>query len=424
MRQIEAARKNRITDLIRRTAKGEAASCSHIIEGLKNGTIVIPANRLRKIKKPCAIGKGLRTKINANIGTSPYYGTVSEELKKLDICIRYGADTVMDLSTGNNLRRVRSAIIKNSPVPVGTVPLYDAAVLASKKREDFGKVSEEDFFAVIEKQAKEGVDFFTIHCGVTRKVLGSLKKHKRVAGIVSRGGALMAEWIRKNRKENPFFSQFNRLLSIAREYDITLSLGDGLRPGSVCDATDKPQIEELKVLGQLAKRAHRAGVQVMIEGPGHIPIDQIDKNMSIQKRLCNNAPFYVLGPLVTDIAPGYDHISSAIGAALAGYHGADFLCYVTPAEHLSIPTLEDVKEGLIAYRIAAHSADLAKGLKGAIRWDETISKFRKQRDWERHIGSSIDPVRAEEIHKRFRTDFKDICSMCGEYCPLKISERV
>lgn len=424
MTQIEAAKRNQTTELIRRVAKREATSSAHILRGLKNGSIIIPANRLRSVERPCAIGKGLRIKINANIGTSPYYGTVSEELRKLEMCVRYGADTVMDLSTGGNLTRVRKAIIEDSPVPVGTVPLYEVAVSANKKKKEFSSVSVGDIFAVLEKQAKEGVDFFTIHAGVTRKVLGLLKKYGRVAGIVSRGGALIAEWIRSNRKENPLLSNFSRLLSIARQYDITLSLGDGLRPGSICDATDKPQIEELKILGELAKKAHREGVQAMIEGPGHVPIDQIGENINLQKKLCNNAPFYVLGPLVTDVAPGYDHISSAIGAALAGYHGADFLCYVTPAEHLSIPTLEDVKEGLIAYRIAAHSADVAKGLKGAIEWDRTISKFRRQRDWKAHIGSSIDPARAKEIHKRFRTNSKDICSMCGEYCPLKISERV
>jgi phosphomethylpyrimidine synthase len=424
MTQVELARKNRITDIARKAAKRDGVSFKHIIDGLKKGTIVIPANRLRSIENPCAIGKGLHTKINANIGTSPYRGSIKEELEKLDVCVRYHADTVMDLSTSPDLNEVRRAILKKSLVPVGTVPLYEVAVNMKRKGLKFSDASEDDIFDVIRGQAEEGVDFFTIHAGVTRKVLSVLKKNKRVAGIVSRGGALMAEWMSKNKKENPLYENFDLVIDIAKEFDIALSLGDGLRPGSVCDATDKPQIEELKLLGMLAKRAHAQGVQVMIEGPGHVPINQIELNMKLQKQLCSNAPFYVLGPLVTDVAAGYDHISSAIGAAMAGYYGADFLCYVTPAEHLSIPTIEDVKEGLIAYRIAAHSADIAKGIKGSIGWDRTVSVFRKSRDWKRHIASSMDPERAGFIHKRFKSGQKDVCTMCGEYCPLKISENI
>ena len=424
MTQIENAQKNRITDLVRQVAKRDGVTCRHIIDGLKKGSIVIPANRLRKIKTPCAIGKGLHTKINANIGTSPYRGGIAEELKKLDICVKYQADTVMDLSTGKALNRVREAILKKSPLPVGTVPLYEVAVHKKERGDSFYNASSDEIFDVIESQAREGVDFFTIHAGVTRRVISLLKKQRRVAGIVSRGGALIAEWMSKNKKENPLFEDFDRVISIAKEYDITLSLGDGLRPGSVCDATDKPQIEELKILGLLAKEARAKGVQVMIEGPGHIPIDQIEKNMRLQQKLCNNAPFYVLGPLVTDVGAGYDHITSVIGATLAGYYGADYLCYVTPAEHLSIPTLEDVKDGLIAYRIAAHSADIAKGIKDAINWDRRVSVFRRTRDWKEHINSSIDPEKAKNIHRRFKTRPKDVCTMCGEYCPLKISEKI
>lgn len=424
MTLIENAEKNRATELIRRAAKKDNVKSSHIIDGLKKGTIVIPANRLRKISLPSAIGKGLHTKINANIGNSPYHSNIREELKKLETCLKYHADTVMDLSTGRDLRRVRKAILENSPVAVGTVPLYEAAVNRRKRGSSFSEASVEEIFDIIEQQAAEGVDFFTIHAGVTRKVIASLKSRRRVAGIVSRGGALIAEWIKKNRKENPLYEHFDRVISIAREYDITLSLGDGLRPGSVCDATDRPQIAELKTLGLLAKHAHAQGVQVMIEGPGHVPINEIEKNMRLEKELCSNAPFYVLGPLVTDVAPGYDHISSAIGAAMAGYYGADFLCYVTPAEHLSIPTLEDVREGLIAYRIAAHSADIAKGIKGAIDWDKRVSYFRTDRDWKNHIGFSMDPEKAERIHKRFKSGANGVCTMCGEYCPLKISEKI
>jgi phosphomethylpyrimidine synthase len=424
MTQIEFARRNKITDLIRRVAKKDMVACRYIIDGLKKGTIVIPCNSLRDIKNPCAIGKGLHTKINANIGTSPYRASTEEELRKLAVCIKYHADTVMDLSTSADLKDIRKAILEKSQIPVGTVPLYEVAVDMKKKGLRFFNAQAEDIFNVIESQAEQGVDFFTIHAGITRKVLKTLKNNKRVAGIVSRGGALMAEWMTKNNRENPLYENFDRVISIAKKYDITLSLGDGLRPGSVCDATDRPQIEELKVLGLLAKRSHAQGVQVIIEGPGHVPINQIELNMKLQKKLCNNAPFYVLGPLVTDVAPGYDHITSAIGAAMAGYYGADFLCYVTPAEHLSIPTIEDIKDGLIAYRIAAHSADIAKGIKGAIGWDRTVSVFRRSRDWKRHINASMDPERANEIHSRFKSEQKDVCTMCGEYCPLKISENI
>jgi phosphomethylpyrimidine synthase len=423
MTQLEAAKKNILTDLIKRVARLEGVSAKVILKGLKKGSIVIPANKLRYIKKPCAIGNGLRTKINANIGTSPSRNKISEELKKLAICVRYNADTVMDLSTGPNLVSVRKEIIKKSPLPVGTVPLYELAVKAHADNTPFEKVTENQMLGVIKQQAQDGVDFFTIHAGITLKVLEVLKKAGRVAGMVSRGGVLIARWMAKNNKENPLYENFDKILAIAREYDITLSLGDGLRPGSVCDATDTPQIKELKVLGELAQRANRHGVQVMIEGPGHVPINQIQKNVLLEKRFCNNAPFYVLGPLVTDVAAGYDHISSAIGASLAAYYGADFLCYVTPSEHLSIPTVEDVKEGVIAYRIAAHSADIAKGIKGAIEWDRTVSKFRKKRIWAKHIANSIDPEKAFTIHKRYKTNNKDVCSMCGEFCPLKISEQ-
>jgi phosphomethylpyrimidine synthase len=424
MTQIELANKNHITDIAKKAAKRDGVSYKCIIEGLKKGTIVVPANKLRNMKYPCAIGKGLHTKINANIGTSSYRSSLKEELEKLNICVKYHADTIMDLSTSTGLKEVRREIIKQSPIPVGTVPFYEVAANMKKRGLRFSDAKEDDIFGVIRSQAEEGGDFFTIHAGVTEKVLKILKKNKRTAGIVSRGGALIADWMSKNKKENPLYERFDKVISIAKEFDITLSLGDGLRPGSVCDATDNPQVEELKVLGGLAKKAHAHGVQVIIEGPGHVPINQIELNMKMEKKYCNNAPFYVLGPLVTDVAPGYDHISSAIGAAMAGYYGADFLCYVTPAEHLSIPTIEDVKEGLIAYRIAAHSADIAKGIKGAIGWDRTVSVFRKARDWKRHINSSIDPERAESIYKRFKSNETDVCTMCGEYCPLKISEGI
>jgi phosphomethylpyrimidine synthase len=424
MTQIEYAKKLKATGLVRKTAQKENVTLKFMMQGISEGTIVIPCNNTRSLASPCAIGKGLSTKINANIGTSPYRGSVKEELQKLRMCIKYKADTIMDLSTGPDLKNIRRQIIRKSPIPVGTVPIYEIAANERLKGKTFVNASTDDMLGVIESQAREGVDFFTIHAGVTKKVLQALKKNKRVCGIVSRGGALIAEWMSKNNRENPLFENFDRILDIAKKFDITLSLGDGLRPGSICDATDKPQIEELAVLGTLAKQCRLKGVQVMIEGPGHVPINQIELNMKLQKKICDNAPFYVLGPLVTDIAPGYDHITSAIGAAMAGYYGADFLCYVTPSEHLSIPTVDDVKQGLIAYRIAAHSADIAKGVKGAAGWDRAISVFRRARQWKKHISCSLDPEKALSIHNRFKSEKKDVCTMCGEYCPLKISETV
>ncbi|MFA5369222.1 MAG: phosphomethylpyrimidine synthase ThiC [Candidatus Omnitrophota bacterium] len=424
MTQIERAKKNQVTRLVRTVAKRESVTGRFIADGLKKGTIVVPCNKTRRLKIPCAIGGGLYTKVNANIGTSPYAGSVKEELKKLEVCVRYHADTVMDLSTSANLRQIRKAILAESPVPVGTVPLYETAVNMKAKGLEFSDAALKDILDVIEAQASDGVDFFTIHAGVTMSVIDILRKDKRVAGIVSRGGALIADWMARNKKENPLYENFNQVIAIAKRFDICLSLGDGLRPGSVCDASDRPQMAELKILGALARKARAEGVQVMIEGPGHVPINQIEYNVKAQKRICGKAPFYVLGPIVTDIAPGYDHISSAIGAAMASYCGADFLCYVTPAEHLSIPTIEDVKEGLIAYKIAAHSADIAKGIKGAMDWDKTISVFRRKRDWKRHINSSIDPEKADRLHKRFYARQGDVCTMCGEYCPLKISEGI
>ncbi len=422
MTQLQLARKNKITHLMRKAAKKEAASPEFIRRGISKGRIVLPANKNHaSLKDPCAIGTGLSTKVNANIGTSEIYHNILTELRKLKICIMYEADTVMDLSTGGNLSKIRKRIIAASPIPVGTVPIYEVVTNAKKDGLDIKDASIEDMFEVVEKQAEEGVDFFTIHAGVTKASIRVLKQAKRVTGVVSRGGALMMKWILANRRENPFYEYFDRLLAILKKYDITLSLGDGLRPGSIADATDKPQLKELSILGQLAKRALKEGVQVMIEGPGHIPINQIKKNVDIQKRVCNGAPFYVLGPLVTDIGCGYDHITAAIGGALAASYGADFLCYVTPSEHLGLPNCEEVKEGIIATRIAAHAADLAKGIPNAERRDYSISKFRKQRKWKEQINMSLDPRRARMIHSRLKSNIADICSMCGEFCPMRIT---
>lgn len=423
MTQLELARLGRISSQMKRVAKEEGLSPEAIRRGVACGRIVIPNNRLRHIKKLCGIGEGLKTKINANIGTSKDSSGIAAELKKMKTAIDAGADAIMDLSTGRKICETRRKIIAQSSVPVGTVPIYEIAVKALKERGAIKDISVDDVFSVLEEQAKEGVDFFTIHAGVTRKVLDTVKRGGRILDIVSRGGAFLAEWIIENKRENPFYEHFDRVLEIAKKYDITLSLGDGLRPGAISDATDKSQIAELAILGELQERAVREGVQVMIEGPGHVPINQIEANVILEKTICNGAPFYVLGPLVTDVAPGYDHITSAIGGAIAASYGADFLCYVTPSEHLRLPTLDDVKEGVIASKIAAHAADIAKGVKGAIDWDINISKARAARNWKRQFELAIDKVKPMAYRRASKPGYKDVCTMCGEYCSIKTAEK-
>ncbi|MDD4939956.1 MAG: phosphomethylpyrimidine synthase ThiC [Candidatus Omnitrophica bacterium] len=422
MTQIEFAKKHKISPLINRVASLERSSSALISKLLREGKAVVPNNRLRRIKKPCAIGKGLRTKINANIGTSTDKSQVSDELRKMEVCVKYGADTVMDLSVGGDLRQIRKKILRLSPVPVGTVPIYEIAVNAQKEKGDFLKFTAGEIFDVLESQAKDGVDFFTIHAGVTRQSLGALKKHKRVLDIVSRGGAILAAWMSRNKKENPLYEEFDRVLDIAYHYDITLSLGDGMRPGSILDATDPAQLSELNILGELAGRCRKKNVQVMIEGPGHVPLNQIHKNVLLEKQICKGAPFYVLGPLVTDVAAGYDHISSAIGGALAASYGADFLCYVTPSEHLRHPSVEDAREGVVAYRIAAHAADIAKGIKSELEWDRDMSIARKARDWKKQIALSVDPEKAGRYRSSSKPHLFDVCTMCGKYCSIKLME--
>lgn len=422
MTQLEYARKNTITPLMRKIANFEAVNPCQIMRLIREGKAVIPLNINHKINKPCAVGSTLRVKVNANIGTSTDKPRVAGEIEKLKVAIKYGADTLMDLSVGGNLKKVREEVLKHSSIPVGTVPVYEVAVRAKKKNKNFLKFSADDMLQVLEEQAKQGVDFFTIHSGVTALSLKALEKQKRLMGVVSRGGAIIASWIKYHKKDNPFYTHFERILDIAYKYDVTLSLGDGLRPGSILDATDKAQIAELKTLGTLAKRAYKRNVQVMIEGPGHVPLDQIKNNIDLEKKYCHGAPFYVLGPLVTDVAPGYDHITSAIGGALAASFGADFLCYVTPAEHLRHPTLEDVREGVIASRIAAHAADLAKGNKAAIGWDRRISEARVARNWKKQINLSIDPEKARAYRLSSRPKLSNVCTMCGKYCSIKLME--
>jgi phosphomethylpyrimidine synthase len=422
MTQLESAKKNKATGLMKQVALLEGVTAGFILSNIGSGRIVIPANNRHRLKKPCGIGRGLRTKVNANIGTSTDRSRIEDELKKLTTCIGQGADTVMDLSVGGKLGEIRKIILENSAVPVGTVPIYEIAVNAQKKKGDFLKFGDQEVLGTLEAQARDGVDFFTVHSGVTQASLGMLGKKKRVLGIVSRGGAILASWIMRHKKENPFYECFDSILGIAAKYDVTLSLGDGLRPGSVLDATDKAQISELKILGQLTLRARRKNVQIIIEGPGHVPLNQIRENVLLEKRLCHQAPFYVLGPLVTDIAAGYDHISASIGGALAASYGADFLCYVTPSEHLRHPSVEDVKEGVIASRIAAHAADIAKGIKSSWRWDKEISQARRKRDWRKQIDLSIDPEKAKHYRTSSRPELLDVCTMCGEYCSIKLME--
>ena len=422
MTLLESAKKNIATKAVKAVARQENIALGRLLKGIREGKVVIPQNIKHNIKKPCGIGFGLTTKINANIGTSTDVSQLSEELNKLSVAIKYGADAVMDLSVGTNLKATRREIIKHSSVPVGTVPVYEIAVNAKEENGNFLKFDVDDMLAVLEGQAKEGVDFFTIHSGVTRKSLAGLTKQKRLMGIVSRGGAMLAAWIKINNKENPFYQYFDKILDICYAYDVTLSLGDGLRPGSILDATDKAQITELKILGELAVEARRRNVQVMIEGPGHVPLDQIEKNIALQKKICKGAPFYVLGPLVTDVGAGYDHITGAIGGAIAAAAGADFLCYVTPSEHLRHPSVEDVREGVIASKIAAHAADLVKIRDKAILWDKSMSQARKNRDWKRQISLSVDPDKAKAYRESSKPGSSDVCTMCGDYCSIKVME--
>ncbi len=419
MTQILESRKGNITPEMEAVARAEGVSIDHVVEGVAQGTIVITRNNRHTSITPLGVGKGLRTKINANIGTSKERMSIEGEIEKLKAAVAAGADAVMDLSTGGPIVGIRREILRQSTVSVGTVPIYQAAVETVEQGKAVVQMDPELLFRVIEEQGEEGVDFVTVHCGVTASSIERLKRQGRIMDVVSRGGAFHLEWIICNDRENPLFEQYDRLVDIAKKYDMTLSLGDGMRPGCLADATDRAQIEELITLGELRDRAHEAGVQVMIEGPGHVPINQVETNMKIQKELCNGAPFYVLGPLVTDVAPGYDHITSAIGGAIAGAAGADFLCYVTPSEHLRLPDLEDVREGVIASRIAAHAADIAKGVRGAMDWDREMARRRKALDWKGQIELSINPERARKLRESSMPKEADVCTMCGEFCSMK-----
>jgi phosphomethylpyrimidine synthase len=404
------------SDLIREVARKEGVEESVLARRFREGRVVIPSNPVHA-PRACGIGEGLSVKVNVNLGTSRDRVVLDEELEKVRISLEYGADAIMDLSTGGDIDAIRRRIIAESPVPVGTVPIYQTGL--RKAREGaLVDMDEDDIFNGIVQHAKDGVDFMTVHCGITKEAVERLKRTPRVTDVVSRGGSFLVAWILHNGKENPLYENFDYLLELAKEHEFVLSLGDGFRPGCIQDATDGAQVQELLNLGELVRRCRQAGVQAMVEGPGHVPIDQIEANVRLEKSVCQGAPFYVLGPLVTDIAPGYDHITAAIGGALAAYHGADFLCYVTPAEHLSLPSPQDVKDGLIASKIAAHAADVARG-RGKER-DLRMAEARKALDWEGMYREAIDEKKAREYRARGVTAEKEGCSMCGDVCAIKI----
>ncbi len=421
--QLEYARSGIITDKMEEAALAEGVPAEFIRDGIAAGTIIICHNIKHGNGRPLAVGTGLRTKVNANIGTSADDTDIAKELEKARVAVQFGADAIMDLSTGGPVDEIRRAIIAETNACIGTVPLYQAALDAVRtKKKAIVDMTVDDIFAGVIKHAEDGVDFVTVHCGVTRGTVERMKNEGRLMDVVSRGGAFTVEWMAYNNRENPLFEHFDRLLEIVKAYDMTLSLGDGFRPGCLADATDRAQIHELILLGELTQRATAAGVQVMIEGPGHVPLNQIEANILLQKRLCHGAPFYVLGPLVTDIAPGYDHITCAVGGAIAAAAGADFLCYVTPSEHLRLPTVEDVREGVIASRIAAHAADIAKGVKGAMAKDIQMAKCRKKLDWEGQFALALDPEKARRLRAESGVADHGACTMCGEFCAYKVMD--
>jgi phosphomethylpyrimidine synthase len=388
-------------------------------KGLASGEIVLPRNRKRGSIKPVAIGKGLRTKVNANLGTSEDRADLRFELEKLSVAVDAGADTVMDLSTGGDIDIIRSAILEESAVPVGTVPIYQAWVECIRRERTLVETTADEMLEAVQRHIEDGVDFITVHCGVTLRSVEILSKEARVTDVVSRGGTFLFEWMSHNRRENPLYERYDEILDMARAHDVTLSLGDGMRPGCIADASDKAQIDELVTLGELVDRARAKGVQAMVEGPGHVPVDQVEANVLMEKTICKGAPFYVLGPIVTDVCPGYDHITGAIGGAIAAAAGADFLCYVTASEHLRLPDLEDVREGVMTARIAAHAGDIAKSVAGARDWDLRMSQMRKRLDWTGMLSLALDPEKARRLRTSSPSSIEDVCSMCGEFCSLK-----
>lgn len=416
--QLEAARQGCITHEMKIVAKQEGLDAEVLRELIALGQVVIPCNKLHTSIAPQGIGKRLRTKINVNLGTSKDVTDYDSEIEKVQSAIALGAEAIMDLSTHGDTRIFRRKLIETSSVMIGTVPIYDSVIHHKK---DLGHLTAQDFLDTIRLHAEDGVDFITIHSGITRKTIDQIKHHKRKLNIVSRGGSLVFAWMSMTGQENPFYEYFDEILAICKEYDVTISLGDACRPGCLADATDVCQIEELVRLGELAKRAKEFGVQAMIEGPGHVPLNQVQANMELQDSICSGAPFYVLGPLVTDIAPGYDHITAAIGGAVAGMHGASFLCYVTPAEHLALPNADDVKQGIIAFKIAAHAADIARGIPNARDIDDRMAEARQKLDWEAQYACALDPDTARAIRdsRAPEDDHSNTCSMCGKFCAVR-----
>lgn len=419
--QMDAARKGIVTAEMEMVAKKEQMDLRELMELMAKGKVIIPRNKNHQGIEPNGIGEKLKTKINVNLGISRDSKDLDAEIEKVNHAVSLGAESIMDLSSYGDTRTFRRRLTAQCPAMIGTVPIYDAVVYYHKPLKE---ITAAEWLDIVRMHGEDGVDFLTIHCGINKETAGKFKRNKRLTNIVSRGGSIMFAWMEMTGEENPFYEYFDEVLEICRKYDITLSLGDACRPGCLKDATDIAQIEELITLGELTKRAWEKDVQVMIEGPGHMPLDQIEANMKIQKTLCQGAPFYVLGPLVTDVAPGYDHITAAIGGAIAAAHGASFLCYVTPAEHLRLPNLEDVKEGIMACRIAAHAADVAKGVKGAVQWDHDMSTARKNLDWERMFALGIDPEKARRYRAEAKPEKEDTCSMCGNFCAVKNMNRI
>ena len=419
--QMDAARKGIITKEMEIAAKKEQMDVNEMRELVAKGQVIIPCNKLHTSLDPNAIGSMLKTKINVNLGISRDCKDMDMEIEKVNNAVKMGAESIMDLSSYGDTRTFRKRLTKECPAIIGTVPIYDAVVYYHKPLKE---ITSQEWLDIVRMHAEDGVDFMTIHCGINKATAGRFKANRRLTNIVSRGGSIIFAWMEMTGEENPFYEHYDEILDICREYDITMSLGDACRPGCIKDASDISQIEELVTLGELTKRAWEKDVQVMVEGPGHMPLNQIAANMEIQKTICQGAPFYVLGPLVTDIAPGYDHITAAIGGAVAAASGASFLCYVTPAEHLRLPNLDDVKEGIIASRIAAHAADIAKGVKGATDWDNAMSTARKKLDWEEMFNLCLDPEKARRYRAEAKPEKEDTCSMCGNFYAVKNMNRI
>lgn len=419
--QMDAARKGIITPQMEIVAAKEDIDVELLRERIAAGSVVIPANKRHTSLSPEGVGLGLKTKINVNLGISRDCCNTEMELEKVRTAIDMKAEAIMDLSNYGKTREFREKLVEMSPAMIGSVPMYDAVGYLDKELKD---ISEEEFVRVVRQHALDGVDFVTVHCGLLKRITDKIRANARLTHIVSRGGSLLFAWMQLNQKENPMYTRFDEILDICEEFDVTLSLGDACRPGSIHDATDNIQIEELMVLGELTKRAWERNVQVMIEGPGHMAINEIEANVLLEKKLCHNAPFYVLGPLVTDIAPGYDHITSAIGGALAASKGVDFLCYVTPAEHLRLPNLEDMKEGIIAAKIAAHAGDIGKGLPGARDWDDAMSAAREKLDWEKQFELALDPEKARRYRAESTPEHPDSCTMCGKMCSMRTVKKI